>query len=195
MRAAPAVEARFGGELHQVLVASEDGLLVGEVRPVEQPDQLVLAALFLGEVQQPVHVEGVPVVTALGAVAQPLGSGVGGDVVLGLLCLLRGEPVLLAEHLDHGGGVALRAARVELEGTVHHLDLVPVREGGQRLLEPRLAHVAPGAGDVAPDLDAHVLHLSRIVTRGRPRAPGQRGGVPAHSPALPAAGTVSSIVM
>ena len=43
--------------------------------------------------------------------------------------------------------------RIELEAAPRDGDLVAVLEGGERRLEAALADVAPGAGDVGPDLD------------------------------------------
>ena len=66
--------------------------------------------------------------------------------------LARGASALSTERCD-------RRLRIELEAAPRDGDLVAVLERGERGLEAALADVAPGAGDVRPDLDVH----------GRPR--------------------------
>ena len=51
-----------------------------------------------------------------------------------------------------------RGGRVELEGVPDDLDGVPVRELLEGGLEPALADVTPGAGDVGPHVDTERLH-------------------------------------
>lgn len=66
------VQAGLDGELDKALVAlGVQGPLLGEVGPVEDLDELVLPALFLGEVEEPVQVEGVAVVAVPGPVGEP----------------------------------------------------------------------------------------------------------------------------
>ena len=82
-----------------------------------------------------------------------VGAGLGHPSLDGLD--RRAGAELRLEVLDEV--VALgRHVAVELEGPEGHGDvaLVPA-EPAQRLLEPGLAHVAPGAHDVGPDLDLH----------------------------------------
>src|SRR5690606_5485385 len=59
-------------------------------------------------------------------------------------------------------------ARVELEGAVHDLDVVPVLEAGERGLEAVIAEPAPGADEVGPDLDLQLLAV--VPTRLRVHA-------------------------
>jgi hypothetical protein len=69
--------------------------------------------------------------------------------------LVAAHAVLLGEVRGAVDGALWRRGRIELEAAPRHGDLVAVLEVGQRGLEAALADVAPGAGDVRPDLDVH----------------------------------------
>jgi len=118
----------------------------------------VLAAAGVGEMDEAVGVEGVaraePIeiegeTFAARGIAQPL-------VVLARL--LDADAVLSCEALDErGGGVQLfGCAGIELEGVPN--DLHVVREFFECALEATFADVTPRAGDVGPDVDAHLCH-------------------------------------
>ena len=130
----------------------------------------VLAAVQRREVHEPVRVERVAGARGLEVEVEPLARRRGGHLVLHRPRLLDARPVLAREVL---GAVALalgRRAGVELEAAPGDADLVAVLEGGERGLEAALADVAPGAGDVGPDLDVHqpatrsVNHASQRAT-------------------------------
>ena len=78
-----------------------------------------------------------------------------GHLVLHLARPVDGDPVLLGQA---GGALALAlvgCGGIELEATPGHPHFVAVLELSERGLEPALPDVAPGAGDVGPDLDLH----------------------------------------
>jgi hypothetical protein len=108
-----------------------------------------------GEVHEPVRVEGGARAGALELEVEPFGRRRGGHPVLHRPRLLDARPVLAGEVLGAIAHALGRRAGVELEAAPGDADLVAVREGGQRGLEAALADVAPGAGDVRPDLDVH----------------------------------------
>src|SRR5439155_26183079 len=121
----------------------------------------VLAVVRGREVQQTMGVEGVGAADRLEAEVEPLAGRDVRHLVVHRTRLVHGHAVLLGE-VD--GAVALALARsggVELEAAPRHADVVAVRERRQGTLEPALADVAPGAGDVRPDLDVHGAFLSR----------------------------------
>jgi hypothetical protein len=108
-----------------------------------------------GEVQQPVRVERVAGAREVEAEVEPLLGGDLRHLLLHRAGLLDARAVLLRQVL---GAIALTLSRgggVELEAAPRHLDRVAVLEGRERGLEAALADVAPGAGDVRPDLDVH----------------------------------------
>src|SRR5699024_4298042 len=61
----------------------------------------------------------------------------------------------LAEVLGLGPVEVIGQARIELEAAPDHLDLVPVGEAVEGCFEATFADIAPGTGDVRPDLDPH----------------------------------------
>jgi hypothetical protein len=69
--------------------------------------------------------------------------------------LLDRGPVLAGQVGGAALGALGRRPRIELEGPPGHLDVLGPLELRERGLEAALAHVAPGAGDVRPDLDVH----------------------------------------
>src|SRR5439155_26467944 len=73
---------------------------------------------------------------------------------------------VLVGQVDGAVALALALARrggIELEAAPRHADVVAVGERGERALEAALADVAPGAGDVRPDLDVHGGGTSLVV--------------------------------
>ena len=130
----------------------------GEVRLEQRllhPALEVVATLGMGEVDQPVRVDGVEVERLGQPVDQPLLGRDGLHAVLHLLRALGRLAVLLRQH--HRRALRRLGGRsgVELVGAPVHLHLVGVAELGQRVLDAALADVAPGADDVGPDLDLH----------------------------------------
>src|SRR5699024_5370243 len=61
----------------------------------------------------------------------------------------------LAEVLGLGPVEVIGQARIELEAAPDHLDLIPVGEAVEGRFETTFADIAPGAGDVRPDLNPH----------------------------------------
>src|SRR5690606_23784179 len=80
-----------------------------------------------------------------------------------LVRLRQTDSVLLGQVRCGEHGVLTRGVGLQLERAPRHLDLVGVLVVSQRLLETRLADVAPGAGDIGPDLD---LHASDLIASG-----------------------------
>ena len=103
----------------------------------------------------PVGVDRVGVDVVEEAERQPLLRRDVDELLLHLAHLVLGAAVLAGQHPGGQLVAVLRRGRVQLEGAVDHLDLVAVRESGQRGLEAALADVAPGTDDVGPDLDLH----------------------------------------
>ncbi len=153
------VEPGGDGDFDDAL-AFVDGGLVGEVRDVEGLPGLGFQAAFGGEVQQPVQVEGVAVVAALGPVGEAFGLGEVAELVFVGLGLGVADAVLLGDHGYDGVHVAGLAVRVELERAVPHLDLDLAVELLHGLVEAGLPHVAPRAGDIGPDVHTKLCHLS-----------------------------------
>src|SRR5699024_4437660 len=63
-------------------------------------------------------------------------------------------------------------ARIELEAAPDHLDLVPVGEAVEGCFEATFADIAPGTGDVRPDLDPHDrsnCDLAEVIPTARDR--------------------------
>ncbi len=148
-----------GGRHRSQRARLENGLLAAEMRPVQGVEHRVLGVPARGQVGQPVRVERVAV-PAVRAEREPFGGGQPGHPLLGRLGLRRAHPVLLAEHVADRHLLAGREVRVELERPVHHLDLVAVRETGQRVAEPGPAQVTPRADQVAPHLHLHDMPSS-----------------------------------
>ena len=64
-----------------------------------------------------------------------------------------GAAILRHQHGAAARRFAAGPRRVELECPMRHVHLVAVRKAVERALEAALAHVAPGADDVGPDVD------------------------------------------
>ena len=123
------------------------------------------AALGQGEVEQPVRVDRARVHGLEQPEREPLDRGELSELLLHLAHLVLGAAVLAGQHRGGQLVAVLRGARVELEGAVDDLHLVGVLELGQRGLETALAHEAPRADDVAPDIDPHACANGRVGHR------------------------------
>ena len=121
-----------------------------------------------GEVHDAVRVERVAAAREVEAEVQALGGGDVGHALLHRKRLVAAHAVLLGEMRRAVVLALARSGRVELERAPRHLHLVAVLEAGERGLEAALADVAPGTGDVRPDLDVH-----RSIVANRCRRPEQ----------------------
>src|ERR1700722_10635354 len=139
-----------------------------EIRLVHGGEQLPLHALREAQVDHPVQVDGIAD-RAFRFEAEALRAGQARHLAVRIACLRYRHVEFPPEHLQVGlPALVRRVAGVKLERVVHHLDLIAVREAAQRLLEPRLADVAPWADDVAPDIHAHVYSLECPAGSGYP---------------------------
>jgi hypothetical protein len=102
-----------------------------------------------------VGVEGVDDPIALEVVVEPLGRRERREARIAGPDVLDRPARLLRQVLVMGPGIASWLGRIELVASPRHVDVIGAFEPGQRALEPALAEVAPGAGDIGPDLDAH----------------------------------------
>ncbi len=114
----------------------------------------------MGQVDEPVGVEGVARPDALEVEVEPvLGRGLGhrGEHLLGAG---DARSVLLGEPLRVGPGLVAhgRSAGIELEGVPRDRDPGALGEPGERGLDAALADVTPGARDVGPYVHVEVLH-------------------------------------
>src|SRR5699024_1043373 len=75
-----------------------------------------------------------------------------------LLDLLEGHALVLGEEVRGGALEVHRGVGGQLEGVVGDGDLLGALEGRQAGLELALADVAPGAGDVGPDVYVNSAH-------------------------------------
>ena len=75
------------------------------------------------------------------------------DVPLHALRLLAARAVLARQPLDAVALVGGGRGGIELERAPDDLDLVAMRERGERELEAAPAQMAPRTGEVRPDLD------------------------------------------
>src|SRR5579875_141203 len=157
---------RYAGE--HVRVEDLPGLR--EVSLADGGDQLALHAFFPAKVDHPVDVEGVAR-RAVRAEAQPLGPGEPRHPRVGRARLCFRHAVLPGEHARDGFPLAFRAFGVQLEGAVHHLNLVAAGETGEGLLEPGHTDIAPRADDIAPDIHAHAFSVDARVRVPRAGAP------------------------
>ena len=109
-------------------------------------------------------VERVAAAGQIEAHVQPVAGRHVGHLGLPRARLLDAHPVLLGQVLGARALARGRRAGVELEAAPGDADLVAVLEGGERGLEAALADVAPGAGDVGPDLDVHQLEARAVAS-------------------------------
>ncbi len=172
------VQAGVGGQPHQDVVGC-GGLALGEGRAHQALLERVLHPALRGQVQQAVRVEGAAAAHEVEAEVEAVLRGCGRHRVEHLLRLLQGAAVLGGEVLRLPLGALGGRRGVELEGAPDDLDLVAVREGGERLLEAALPDVAPRADDVGPDLDSHDRCNKRCTTACSVRRRRRR---PARSP-------------
>ncbi len=160
------VQAGLGGQPRENLVAA-DQLTLGQVRAHQPLLERILKTACRGEVEQAVRVECVaPAKEVEAEVEAVAGCGLG-HRALHLQRLLAAGAVLLGEM---GRGVLwalARRARIELEAAPGDLHVIAVLEALQRGLEAALADVAPGTGDIGPDLDVQV-ELPRVFLLGQP---------------------------
>jgi hypothetical protein len=139
-----------------------DVAALGEVRPQERllhPTLHLGATLRLGQPQQAVGIEGVRPLRLVEVELEVVLGGRAGHLLDDLERALRAAE-LLRVGVEHRPGLT-GGRGVELERPPHHLDLVAPGEAGQRLLEPALPDVAPGADDVGVDLDPRGSVLPR----------------------------------
>ena len=111
-----------------------------------------------GKLHEPVGVEGVAAARDVEPKLETLGCRDGGQVRVHRERLLAAHSVLAREMIGAVPLAGARGARVELEAAPSHAHLVPVLEARERGLEAPLSDVAPGAGDIRPDLDVHGFH-------------------------------------
>ena len=174
-----------------------DRLALGEVGAHQALLHRVLRAVRRGEVHEPVGVERV---AAAGDVeAERRGPSSAATSVMRCCIatrLLAARAVLLGEVRGAVDLALARRGRVELEAPPRDGDVVAVLEPGERGLEAALADVAPGAGDVRPDLDVHVRSFDRCsrptsrVAAPRRGGAGPRPAPPASSPSSTSAGGI-----
>jgi hypothetical protein len=143
---------------------------------------LGLQPMCLGKMEHLVRLAGVGVLQRVEVVGKAHRCGHLGHLGehLADLChrdaLVAGEEVHLAAlEVDRGVGRQLEGVVLDLNGPVSALLVV----AAHALLEAALAHIAPGTGDVGPDVDLQdVGHqrfsLAQDVVRCRRR--GQQGG-------------------
>ncbi|MBA2282546.1 MAG: DinB family protein, partial [Acidimicrobiia bacterium] len=145
-----------GGHRHvDEHVGVGDGPALGLVGGEHRLLHLVLATPGGPQVDQAVGVEGAPGPGDVEAEVEALVIGDAAHALVHGLGLVAGDAVLRRQPADEVDGPAGRCVRVELEAAPHDVDLVGVGEARQRVLEPALADVAPGANDVGPDLHLH----------------------------------------
>jgi hypothetical protein len=121
----------------------------------------VARAVGPGKVQEAVRREAVADDDPVEVEVQALSLGLLGEVLPHLAELLRGDALAFREVLLLGPVVVVGEVRVQLVALPGDLDAVPVREAGQRLLEAALAHVAPWALHIGPNLYLHACRNER----------------------------------
>src|SRR4051794_35192783 len=130
--------------------------------------------MLAGQLQQPVRVERVAATQEIEAELDALARCDVRQLRMHLFRALDGDAVLARQMLGVGSVALGGGARIQLEGSVGHSDLVGVGERLERPLEAALSDVTPGADDVGPDLNLHVKTNSaadrRIPEWWRPRS-------------------------
>jgi len=162
----PGVQPGLGGDRHQHLgvVHHAPVLEVRAHQPLHDVGGRVRTTELARDVHQAVRVEGVRRDHGVEVVGQADGRGDRGHLGEHLPDLVQRHPLALGQHRGLGlPGVRRRRLRVglQLERAPGDADVVAVLERAERLGEPALADVAPGAGDVGPDLDVQVSHAVR----------------------------------
>ncbi len=114
-----------------------------------------------GELEQPVAVERVGAAGQVEAHVEPVAGGHVAEVLLPL----RAPRSTLMPYFSARCSAPERSRAAGAAGSSSNerqrdLHVVAVLEAGERGLEAALADVAPGAGDVGPDLDVHVIEAS-----------------------------------
>ena len=108
---------------------------------------------------QPVRIEGVAHLHVVEMEVEPLLRRLAGHARVHGARLLHRHAVLLRQQLVLRLVTRARGRGVELEAPPHHVHVVRVLELPERGFEAALPDVAPGAGDVRPDLDFHAAWL------------------------------------